>query len=216
MGIPILKIRQSWDRLIFSMGIPILVKWHQYYILRHPHGPDSVWMCHLTSIGSPIVGIRWSYDRLISTVGFLILVRWHFCIESAPRTSSSTSLVTKCIHILRSKQNGCHVADNIFWCLFVNESNCIFSLSFVPQGPIDNNAALVQIMARHPKATSHYLKQWWLNSYRCISASPSYDKLTHLPLVLHICQWTGSPLAQIMACCLFCDKPLSKPMLRYS
>ena len=28
MGIPMLKIRQSRDRLIFNMGIPILVSWH--------------------------------------------------------------------------------------------------------------------------------------------------------------------------------------------
>ena len=27
-GIPILKIRRSWDRLIFNIGIPILVRWH--------------------------------------------------------------------------------------------------------------------------------------------------------------------------------------------
>ena len=30
MGIPVLKIRRSRDRLIFNMGIPILVRWHLY------------------------------------------------------------------------------------------------------------------------------------------------------------------------------------------
>ena len=30
MGIPIIKIRRSWDRLIFIMGIPLLVRWHLY------------------------------------------------------------------------------------------------------------------------------------------------------------------------------------------
>ena len=30
MGIPMLKIRQSRDCLIFNMGIPILVRWHVY------------------------------------------------------------------------------------------------------------------------------------------------------------------------------------------
>ena len=35
MGIPMLKIRQSWDRLIFNMGIPILVRWH-LYLTRPP------------------------------------------------------------------------------------------------------------------------------------------------------------------------------------
>ena len=30
MGIPMLKIRQSWDRLIFNMGIHTLVRWYLY------------------------------------------------------------------------------------------------------------------------------------------------------------------------------------------
>ena len=30
MGISIIVIRWSWDRLIFIMGIPILVRWHHY------------------------------------------------------------------------------------------------------------------------------------------------------------------------------------------
>ena len=43
-------------------------------------------------------------------------------------------------------QNGCHYADDIFRCNFVNEKFCILieiSLKFVPKGPIDNNPALV-------------------------------------------------------------------------
>ena len=47
-------------------------------------------------------------------------------------------------------QNGRHFADDIFRCIFVNEKFCIlikFSLKFVPNGPIDNNPVLVQIMA---------------------------------------------------------------------
>ena len=38
MGIPMLKIRRSRDRLIFNMGIPILVRLYIYhiYILRRP------------------------------------------------------------------------------------------------------------------------------------------------------------------------------------
>ena len=30
-----------------------------------------------------------------------------------------------------------------------------------------------------------------------------------------MCQWTGSALVQVMACCLFSTKPLPKPMLVY-
>ena len=47
-------------------------------------------------------------------------------------------------------QNGCHFADDILRCIFVNENFLILiwiSLKFVPKGLIDNNLALVQIMA---------------------------------------------------------------------
>ena len=48
-------------------------------------------------------------------------------------------------------QNGRHFADDIFRCIFVNEMFCILlkkkSLNFIPKGPIDNNQALVKIMA---------------------------------------------------------------------
>ena len=65
---------------------------------------------------------------------------------------------THCIHTysclsintLRSRQNGRHFPDDIFKCIFLNESiwNSIeISLKFVPKGPINNIPALVQIMA---------------------------------------------------------------------
>ena len=43
-----------------------------------------------------------------------------------------------------------NIPDDIFRCVFVNEKFCILieiSLKFDPFGPIDNNPALVQIMA---------------------------------------------------------------------
>ena len=42
------------------------------------------------------------------------------------------------------------LADNIFKCIFLNEKVIIsikISLKFVPKGPIDNESALVQVMA---------------------------------------------------------------------
>ena len=48
------------------------------------------------------------------------------------------------------EQNGRHFADDIFRWIFVNEIFCILikiSLKFVPKDMIDNNPALVQIMA---------------------------------------------------------------------
>ena len=54
------------------------------------------------------------------------------------------------INTLRPRQDGRHFADDIFTCIFFNENCCIlikFSLKYVRRGPIDNNPALVQIMA---------------------------------------------------------------------
>ena len=72
-------------------------------------------------------------------------------------------------------QNGHHFADDIFRCIFVNEKFCILikiSLKFVPKGLIDNNRALVWIMAwRWLRDSIHltdaYMQHqghWWLNS----------------------------------------------------
>ena len=54
------------------------------------------------------------------------------------------------INTLRPRQDGRHFADDIFTCIFFKENCCIlikFSLKYVRKGPIDNNPALVQIMA---------------------------------------------------------------------
>ena len=45
-------------------------------------GHDSIYKCHLNSIGNPIVEIRRSYNCLISTMGFLILDRRHLWIRA--------------------------------------------------------------------------------------------------------------------------------------
>ena len=54
------------------------------------------------------------------------------------------------VNISSTGQSGRHFADDIFTCFFLIEKFCIWiliSLKFVPKGPIDNNPALVQIMA---------------------------------------------------------------------
>ena len=43
-------------------------------------------------------------------------------------------------------KNGCHFADDIFRCNFLNKTFCILvkiSLKFVPKGPTGNNPVLV-------------------------------------------------------------------------
>ena len=54
------------------------------------------------------------------------------------------------INTLRSRQNGRYFPDDIFKFIFMNENVWIsieISLKFVPEGPINNIPALVQIMA---------------------------------------------------------------------
>ena len=58
-------------------------------------------------------------------------------------------------------QNGRHVADDVFKCIFLNEKFCILiriALRFVPKGPIDNKSALVQVMAWHPTGDKQLLE----------------------------------------------------------
>ena len=54
------------------------------------------------------------------------------------------------LNTMRPRQDRRHLADDIFTCIFFNENCCIlikFSRKYVGKGPIDNNLALVQIMA---------------------------------------------------------------------
>ena len=70
-------------------------------------------------------------------------------------------------------QNGRHFADDIFRCIFVNEKFCVFvkiSLKFVPKGLIDNNPALVLIMAscrKGYKPLSEPMLTWFTDAYLC-------------------------------------------------
>ena len=57
------------------------------------------------------------------------------------------------INTLRLRQSGCHFADKMFNCIFLNENTCCIwipikiSLKFVPKALINNIPALVKIMA---------------------------------------------------------------------
>ena len=75
---------------------------------------------------------------------FVLLGRWlkHMIYKTVPAKHS--------FNTLRPRQDGRHFADDIFMCIFFNENCCIlikFSLKYVRKGPIDNNTALVEIMA---------------------------------------------------------------------
>ena len=65
-------------------------------------------------------------------------------------TDDDTAKYYPSINTLRPRQNWRHFANDIFKCIFLNESVWIpikISLKFIPRGPINNIQALVQMMA---------------------------------------------------------------------
>ena len=82
--------REAGDLRRYRAPYDVMVMWFSasmsWRLNVNIQGAESIWRCHLTSIGNPIVQIRRSYDRLISTMGFPILIRWHLYIESGPRS----------------------------------------------------------------------------------------------------------------------------------
>ena len=82
------------------------------------------------------------------------------------------------INTLSTRQNGRHFSNDTFKCIFLNENvwnSFKTSLKFVPQGPINNIPALVQIMA-----------------WRCLGNKPLSEPMM-IRLPTHICitrpQW---------------------------
>ena len=74
---------------------------------------------------------------------------------------------------LRLRQNGRHFPDNIFKVIFIYQSFCILikiSLKFIPQSPINNIPALVQIMA------------WRRQGDKPLSESMMVSLLTHISI----------------------------------
>ena len=88
------------------------------------------------------------------------------------------------LNTLRPRQNGQHFPDDIFKCIFLNENISIsinISLKLAHKGQINNNPALVQIMAK-----SHFLNQWLLFCWR-IYVALGLNELNHKQLEMHGC-----------------------------
>ena len=103
----------------------------------NPYGPRLNIKANFWGTGIHIIMIRRSWDCLFF-MRIPILVRWHLYIE----------MVSRLIHWGRDK-NG-HHSDYIFKLIFLNEQFSILikiSLKFVLRCPVNNNAALVQMMA---------------------------------------------------------------------
>ena len=74
----------------------------------------------------------------------------HNEIENYSFKMTATFPSSQWVNTLRPRQNGRHLADDMFKCIFLNENVWIpieISLKFVPKGSINNNPSLFQIMA---------------------------------------------------------------------
>ena len=82
--------------------------------------------------------------------------RHHRALQLLPGNMGSVPATKGGFITLRLRQNGRHLADDSFKCIFLNEDVWIWlkiSLKFVPKGSINNIPSLVQIMAwRRPDA----------------------------------------------------------------
>ena len=99
------------------------------------------------------------FKRETGGIRFLHVLRWPFSSEHdgvvawklfLPCFITPYPSISKLVNTLRPRQDGRHFADDIFSGIFFNGNCCIlikFSLKYVRKGPIDNNRALVQIMA---------------------------------------------------------------------
>ena len=104
-------------------------------------------------------------------------------------------------NIMRHRQDGRHFQGDIFKWIFFNENCCVLihiSLKYVPKGPIDNNLALVQIMAwcqTGDKPLSEPMMAWFGDIYASLGlnefseignkslAEPMMTKETYITLL---------------------------------
>ena len=107
-----------------------------------------------------------------------------------------------CLNTLRSRQNGRHFPYDIFKCIFSNENVWIpvkISLKFVPNSPINNTPALVQIMAwRRPgdKPLSEPMMVS-LPTHICVTRH-QWVKLLHLLNYLKLLPWSPASSAALL------------------
>ena len=152
---------------------------------------------------------------------------YFFCLKSLKPAICEFQVQFSAVITLRPGQNGCHFADDIFKCIFLNENVWTpikISLKFVPKGPINNIPALVQIMAwRRPgdKPLSETMMvrlptHIWVTQPQWVITWSIFTQilLNHWGRVTHIyASVKQSSFVQIMAFCLISTKPLSEPLL---
>ena len=87
---------------------------------------------------------------LLARSWYAICIQWDFQPEVKVSTVDRMGNTVTFLTHLGQEKNGCHFAEDIFKCIFLNENRWItlkISLKFVPKVRINNISALVQIMA---------------------------------------------------------------------
>ena len=109
------------------------------------------------------------------------------------RISTCLGVICWLFNTLRPTQNGRHFTDDIFKCIFLNEDMWIsidISLKFVPKDQINDNPALVQIMA-WLRPGDKPLSEPVMVIYWRLCTSLSLNELTHWDPTkwLKVCRW---------------------------
>ena len=118
MGIPIVEIRRSYDRLISTKGFPILIRWHLYF-------ESGSWWCHITV--RSLLPSSWLDCTRITWMKYEISI--------APQLLTNHGR-DKMVTILQATFSNSF--SRIFFFIF---------LRFVPKCPVNNKHALFMIMA---------------------------------------------------------------------
>ena len=123
------------------MSTPSVTDRHKLRIYPH-RGASSHLFAHWATKATGQARGVFQYKNII------LPERKFHCVEIRPFNLHIR--ISYSVNTLRPRQNGRHFADDIFKGIFLNKNAWIpikISLKFVPQGPIKNIPALVQIMA---------------------------------------------------------------------
>ena len=113
------------------------------------------------------------------------------CVRLAQVVAPAPLLLLSGINTLRPRWNGRRFADDTFKRIFLNEDVRIsikISLKFVPKGPINNNTALVQIMAWRRSGDKSLSEPMMVNllTHICITQPQWVNKLLNPQLSLSV------------------------------
>ena len=123
---------------------------------------------------------KWCITRSIGYYG---------CARLSATVGGTLLLAIIWLNTLRPRQNGRHIPDDIFKCIFFSENvwnSLKISLRFVPNGPINNIPALVQIMA------------WRRSGNKPLSEPMMVSLLTHICVTRS--QWVNKPYIDNLLC----------------